>query len=52
MVKILLEIGDDEDDIVNLVKAIHKLEDKKLAIRKIIREYGKKIEVKDKNIKL
>ncbi len=50
MVKILLELDKDEDRIVNLVKAIHNLEDKRIAIKKIIRLYGKKIKAKDENI--
>jgi len=49
MPKILLEIDDEEDRIVDSVKVIHNLEDKKLAIRKIIRIYGKNIKMEDRN---
>lgn len=51
MVKILFELDEEEDKIAKLIKAIYKLEDKQQAIKKIIREYGKKIEVEDRNIK-
>ncbi len=45
MVKILLEIDEEEDRIVNIVKSHYKLADKKQAIRKIIKEFGKKIKI-------
>lgn len=51
MGQIQFNLNDEEDKIVTIVKTIHALNDKKQAIKKIIREYGKNIEVKDKNMK-
>ena len=46
MVKVLFDLDDEEDKIVNIVKSYYSLDDKKQAIKKIIREFGKKIKIK------
>lgn len=50
MVKIQLDLNKEEDRISAIVKAIYNLNDKKEAIKKIIKEYGKNIKVEDKNL--
>ncbi len=45
MAKIQIDLDKEEDRIVRIVKEYFNLKDKKLAIKKIIKEYGRKIKI-------
>ena len=45
MVKIQLDLDKDEDRVVELIKAHYQLNDKKEAIKKILKIFGKKIQL-------
>ncbi len=43
MSKMQFDLDDEESRIVNLVKIFYKLRNKKQAVKKIIKDYGKRI---------
>jgi hypothetical protein len=46
MVKIQVDLDKDEDRVVELIKANYSLKDKKEAIKRIIKEFGKSVELR------
>ena len=44
MIKALIKLNEDEDQILNIVKATHRLRNKNDAIRLVIKEYKNQLE--------
>lgn len=44
MVQVQVDLDKEEDRIVKIVKALFDLQDKPITVKRIIKEYGKKID--------